>query len=281
MRDKSRSRIHLSQLTLDSLFREAWKPLFEMNIGGEGEYMVYVNRTINALAAAHPSWSTDRLWASARDEYNAGARALMTETMRVARSLRPHMIWGYYSRPLNCFPPGSPCSRKEQQQNDELGWLWSAVTGLFPELYLSSADAAVNQRAVDADMAEAMRVAGTTSLPVYPFTTYLLSHAETFLGEQDARSEFVRISEKWGAAGAVIWGGSNDKQENYTRCSGPGGVAAWVRARGPALASAVQDAATCSARRCSGHGRCAGSAAPQRCQCYPGYAGAACAGLTM
>ena len=37
-------------------------------------------------------------------------------------------------------------------------WLFESVTALFPSVYLESADAAVNIRAVDKQLAEARRV---------------------------------------------------------------------------------------------------------------------------
>ena len=58
-------------------------------------------------------------------------------------------------------------------------WLFESVTALFPSVYLESADAAVNIRAVDKQLAEARRVRDkvatatgrhASDLPIYTFT---------------------------------------------------------------------------------------------------------------
>ena len=179
----------------------------------------------------------------------------------LARKLRPHGRWGWYNFPGEA---GSAPS------DDRMLWLYENVNALFPSIYLESADAATNTERVDKQMSEARRVRDevsdatgrhTSDLPIYTFTwmDYYVGEVTPWISMLDAADlevEFTRPAKMWGAAGTVLWGASADTA-NVTLCgSGPDSKSAYVNnSLGPVVLRAADEADSCAASRCSGHGR--------------------------
>lgn len=201
----------------------------------------YWNESLKLAAATDPSLKGAALVAAAKSAWLKGAQDVMIATIAHAKQMRPHGLWGYYSRILppddcvsatisknndttaNSMAVKNPC----QAANDELSQLWGAVDAIMPSIYLAHNDTAVSTGGVDSYVGEASRLAlaagrtrpdGVAPL-VIPFVcpTYEnwidgegKNHAwQHWLNAADAALDFARPAD-WGAAGVVVWGGSID-----------------------------------------------------------------------
>eukprot|EP01047_Picozoa_sp_COSAG01_P034216 COSAG01_NODE_2560_length_7453_cov_14.661817_4_plen_580_part_00 len=201
---------------------EDWKPSFEANWGGTyKEYEVYINASVAKVRAQHPSWPDERVYAAAKTEFETAARALFTQTIDLARRMRPKMSWGFYG-----FPAACGCGKNAEHngahdrcdvpnQNDALSWLWPHVSGLFPSAYILSNNASSNRRYLDCLMVEAQRVASfslrqrkngvaAAPTPVWAYAQYLSEGTDRWLNSEDTRTEYARAA-AWGAAGTIMW----------------------------------------------------------------------------
>jgi hyaluronoglucosaminidase len=263
----------------------------------------YWNASIKLAATAGPSLKGKALVAAAKAAWLKGAQDVMIASIEHAKKMRPHGLWGYYSRilpPDYCVvaaaaAPGStathsstvenPCS----EANDDLSRLWDSVDAIMPSIYLAHNDTAVSTGGVDSYVGEATRLAlaagkrrkdGIVPL-VIPFvcTTYGnwinsagVNHEYTqWLDAADAVLEFARPAE-WGAAGVVVWGGSIDTTTTK-RCAE--GRVAFDAVLAPVLKDVAAKTSACAATNCSSRGRCA-TLPEVACLCDPGWSGTSC-----
>ena len=190
--------------------------------------------------------------------------------------------------PLGLCPVG-PLA---QDYNHQMMWLYTETTALFPSIYLPcpppshhpssvpewcSAKAPAgnwnstlrNIAYVDCQMDAAQQVASAVAVAtgganrpdIYAFAwmDYYPPNDNLptglFVDAADVATQTSRPS-LWGAAGSIVWGASEDTYNN-SQCNGPASLGAFINATaGPIIRTAVDDAATCSRKRCNGQGRC-------------------------
>jgi hypothetical protein len=137
---------------------------------------------------------------------------------------------------------------------------------------------------------EAMRAAtmgaqangpGSVAAPVIPFAwQYYLGvppgmNSSHLISVSELQSSLT-IPYKLGATGVAIWFDEEVNAPSGGSARYPGNVTSYYLTNTAPLAkSLLATAASCSAARCAGHGRCA-KATNRSCVCYPGWAGATC-----
>ena len=189
--------------------------------------------------------------------------------------------------------------------------IWRASTGIFPSISLeplcpmqqlatgpavSDDCAARNTAFIRSVVKEAMRVAvlgarsrGPTApaAPVIPFNWQFYlgippgGNSTHLVSVQEMRAS-ITVPYELGAAGVVIWFDLEAEHPSNGSASHPGNTTQYyVEHTGPIAAGIMAKAASCSATRCSGNGRCCdagcGGIDPSiRCSCYAGFAGPTC-----
>eukprot|EP01050_Picozoa_sp_SAG11_P005788 SAG11_NODE_421_length_9620_cov_10.014809_3_plen_256_part_00 len=250
---------------------------------------MYINRSIALVQKHHPTWSASQLEVAARHDFNAAAQVFWTESMKLARKLRPHGRWGWYN-----FPGEWTIGPGPAQDDDHMMWLFQSVNAFFPSIYLESTKSATNMKAVDRQMAEARRVrdkvckatnSHISDLPIFTYSwmDYYVGVVEPYASTLDAtdlETVFVRPALQWGAQGSILWGEPDDTC-NATLCgTGPHSKSFFVnRSLGPAILKATQLAQSCAEERCSGHGTCwydRGDGGSDACDCDRGWFGKHC-----
>ncbi|XP_075715521.1 hyaluronidase-4 [Rhinoderma darwinii] len=197
---------------------ENWRPQWDRNWGSKD---VYRNKSMMLVKGRHPDWPIDLIRKQAKEEFDSAARSFMTGSVLLAREIRPQGFWGYYLFPdcynydykLNPDSYTGHCPTVESKRNDYLQWMWEYSSALFPSIYLdyvlqSSPNA---KKFVHHRLKEATRVASMSkrsyelpvfayARPFYSLTLYTLSQINLVntIGESAAM----------GAAGVVLWGGS-------------------------------------------------------------------------
>lgn len=119
---------------------ESWRPLWERDWDSKE---VYRKASRELARAEHPDWSSERIDAAAKEEFESAARKFMEETLKLAQRQRPNGLWGYYGFP-NCYNSykennanfTGACPAREMKRNDELLWLWNVSSALYPDIYL-------------------------------------------------------------------------------------------------------------------------------------------------
>jgi hyaluronoglucosaminidase len=270
---------------------ETWYPTFDMLYDSMA---VYADESVKHVLRQQPGLNATAARARAAAEFNAGAKALLLETLRLAKVLRPRGLWGYYDYPRcmsysDCMGSDgtkaasqgdTTCSPDQQRYNDvEIAWLLDEVTAFFPSLYLqSTTNRSLNLLYTKCMTAEAMRVARASpsrpASPVFPYTWYSYDTADpygTYLSEPDAVAEWD-TPVAMGASGLVLYGGSGDCG-NETLCAR---LDEYVRDElGPRMKRLVDEAEQCALANCSGHGRCV-SMPVERCDCDASRSGSRC-----
>lgn len=242
---------------------ENWRPLWIRNWDKKN---VYRNMSLLLVRQRNPLFSDSQVETQAKFEFETAAKTFMSETLRLARSLRPNGWWGYYLFPdcynyhyLDSFEDFTGhCPMLEEQRNEELSWLWENSKALYPSIYVEEVlrTSPQGKKFVWAKVAEALRVAELTSsqhsLPVFvyarPFYTYTLKE----LNQTDLVYTIGQAA-AMGAHGIVLWGDA-DYSRNRTNC---------VKIRdylmstlGPYILNVTTAAKLCSQSICNNHGRC-------------------------
>ncbi|XP_069549966.1 hyaluronidase-3 [Brachyistius frenatus] len=247
---------------------EEWQPLWVRNWGSKMEY-----RRLSKLLVRQerPDLPEETVTVLAKQQFEESARRFMEETLRSTVRDHPKGLWGFYGSPA-CFNTHKRktdktytgrCHRGTSRQNDQLSWLWTRSTALYPSIYLpqtlaGSADAALMVRY---RLLEALRVASlwrhgnntNRATPVLPYARLAFTHTLNFLNETDLEHTLGE-SASLGAAGVVLWGElkfAKSKQQciilkDYIR-----------NILGPFVRSLRSDTQRCSLQLCHGNGRCA------------------------
>lgn len=120
----------------------------------------------------------------------------MLETLRQAKSFRPQQLWGFYLFP-DCYNHNyrsnldnytGRCPDVEMTRNDQLRWLWTESTALYPSIYMSRLlkDRAIGRQFVRNRVREGMRLASVgngTARPVFVYTRPTYANELTLLSE--------------------------------------------------------------------------------------------------
>lgn len=158
---------------------------------------VYMNKSVELVLADHPTMPAAEAEAEAGRRWDAATRTFIEATLATLHKLRPNGRFGFFGWP-DCdgrqTADGSPlgCDAGFQHMNNhDLRWLWASSSALFPSTYIAqppghykyrehdvnrtkNVSFASNQRLVDDQIAEAMRLANATATGgrrplVYPY----------------------------------------------------------------------------------------------------------------
>ena len=182
---------------------EEWRPLWIRNWNSKD---VYREKSRLMVAQKNPDWLPERVGKVAQQEFELSAQKFMLETLKLAKNLRPHQLWGFYLFP-DCYnhdyashPSGytGRCPDLEVTRNDQLGWLWTESTALFPSIYIASVlrSTAAGRRFVRHRVREGMRLASTgdgVARPVFVYTRPTYSNELTLLTEVRGSSHRMRM----------------------------------------------------------------------------------------
>lgn len=122
---------------------EDWRPLWIRNWDAKN---IYRNQSRLLVFKKNPTREQGWVNKMAQQEFEMSGRMFMLETLRVAKSLRPNQLWGFYLFP-DCYNHNylkslenytGRCPDPEMARNDQLKWLWSESTALYPSIYIGS-----------------------------------------------------------------------------------------------------------------------------------------------
>ncbi|KAJ4933891.1 hypothetical protein JOQ06_006700 [Pogonophryne albipinna] len=214
----------------------------------------------NLMKNFFPSWTPEEV------DFEAAAQAVMTETLRDVKRLRPKALWGVSPYP-SCYS-GDPaqtilanytsqCPATEMALNDELLWLWKRCSALYPLFTLEKIQGGTSgaRLYLSSQIKEALRVSSLSGtafdLPVFPLIKSVYASTNTFLSQADLVST-IGESAAMGTAGVVIWERSETKTERECQ-----DLAEFVRkVLGPYSMNVTTATLLCSASLCQGKGRC-------------------------
>ncbi|XP_019631126.1 PREDICTED: hyaluronidase-1-like isoform X3 [Branchiostoma belcheri] len=234
-----------------------WRPLWNRNWDSKSEDLV---------RQTSPYASKAEVTSKAKEEFEGAARMWMGKTLSLVKTLRPGGFWGFYLFP-DCY--NSPeeiklrqgtsydCTKEVKSDNNRLQWLWEGSTGLYPNIYLTSVFKTLpsSEQFVRARVAETFRVMDgrqSSSIPVYPYVRLRYRDSMECLAKADLISSIQEAAGQ-GSAGVVIWGASADVNSKENCVSLRDYVTSTF---GPFAKEMTSQAADCSRRECSSHGRC-------------------------
>uniref|UniRef100_A0A8C9G5I6 Hyaluronidase n=1 Tax=Pavo cristatus TaxID=9049 RepID=A0A8C9G5I6_PAVCR len=160
---------------------ENWRPVWIRNWGSKD---IYRQESIELVQQRDVSLSEAEARTIAKKEFEAAARSLMLESLKLGIAMKPNRLWGYYLYP-DCYnydykqnPHNytGTCLDIEIARNNELNWLWEKSTALYPSVYLETAlrSSRNAQLFVRNRVQEAIRVSyvsnSTHPLPVFVYT---------------------------------------------------------------------------------------------------------------
>ncbi|XP_028850387.1 hyaluronidase-1 [Denticeps clupeoides] len=241
---------------------EEWAPQWQRNRGKLGKYQ---DSSRALLRGFFPDWTTEEVEKWAQVDFEAASQAIIMETLREVKRLRPQSLWGMAPYP-NCYNSGlaqltnytGRCPAGEMALNDELIWLWKQSSALYPILSLDKLQPGTKGAWLytSNQIREALRLAalaGTAyDLPVFPLVKMLYSSTGDFLSEADLVNS-VGESAAMGAAGVIIWE-RNFSVKNQKSCAE---LADFVReVLGPYVVNVTTAVRLCGVSLCQGRGRC-------------------------
>uniref|UniRef100_A0A8C1TBF2 Hyaluronidase n=1 Tax=Cyprinus carpio TaxID=7962 RepID=A0A8C1TBF2_CYPCA len=241
---------------------EEWHPIWIRNWDAKD---IYKSQSRRLVAQKNPSWTSTQINKVAQQEFEMSSRKFMLETLRLAKSLRPNQLWGFYLFP-DCYNHDyrnslenytGRCPDVEVARNDQLKWLWTESTALFPSVYMKSVlrSSSSGRRFVRNRVKEGMRLASVgegLARPVFVYSRPTYDDDLELLTEMDLVST-IGESVALGAAGIILRGdaayaSSNDTCSNLNQyLQGP---------LGRYLLNVSTAAEQCSRFVCSSNGRC-------------------------
>ncbi|XP_061688847.1 hyaluronidase-2 [Syngnathoides biaculeatus] len=241
---------------------EEWRPLWIRNWEAKD---IYRRNSRDLVRLKNPTWPPERVFKVAMQEFEMSAKKFMLETLKLAKHLRPNQLWGFYLFP-DCYNHDyrrtlesytGRCPDVEMARNEQLKWLWTESTALFPSIYMGKVlrSSLSGRQFVRNRVKEGMRLASSgdgLARPVFVYTrpTYINSLEQ--LTEMDLVST-IGESVALGAAGIILWGDAA-YASNKTTCSE---LDAYLRGPlGKYLLNVSTAAEACSQALCSSHGRC-------------------------
>ncbi|XP_070848349.1 hyaluronidase-2 [Chaetodon trifascialis] len=241
---------------------EEWRPLWIRNWESKD---VYRRRSRELVRQKNPTWPPEQVAKVAQQEFEMSARKFMLETLKHAKNLRPNQLWGFYLFP-DCYNHDyrrtlenytGRCPDVEVARNEQLKWLWTESTALFPSIYMGTVlrSSASGRQFVRNRVKEGMRLASSgdgLARPVFVYTRPTYANSLDQLTETDLIST-IGESVALGAAGIIMWGdaayaGSRNSCSNLdVYLQGP---------LGQYLLNVSTAAELCSQTLCGSHGRC-------------------------
>ncbi|ETN74271.1 hyaluronoglucosaminidase [Necator americanus] len=243
---------------------EEWRPLFDEN--GYGTKRVYQNVSIKIARQNLSSEASESVVkAEAIKEFNEAAKNFFVKTIQKAKEMREKAKWGFYGFPYCNYDAGKKreykCSKRYQDWNNEMMFIFNESTALFPSIYLGF-NASSEQRfryvqpgLFQAILTEARRIAKKFDppLPIYAYTKIEydpLKERDHFYDDDDLLTT-IRQPADLGVDGIIIWSSSNNMTD---RCSK---IKDEVEKRiGPNITKTVEGHKKCRTDKCSDHGKC-------------------------
>ncbi|XP_052413960.1 hyaluronidase-2 [Carassius gibelio] len=241
---------------------EEWRPIWIRNWDAKNIYKIQSQLLVTQK---NPGWTQNQIKKVAQQEFEMSSRAFMLKTLMLAKSLRPNQLWGFYLFP-DCYNHDyrrslenytGRCPDVEVARNDQLKWLWTESTALFPSIYMKSVlrSSSSGRQFVRNRVKEAMRLASVgegLARPVFVYSRPTYDDELELLTEMDLVST-VGESVALGAAGIIFWGNAAYASSNAT-CSS---LNQYLRGPlGRYLLNVSTAAEQCSRFLCSSHGRC-------------------------
>ncbi|XP_061641463.1 hyaluronidase-2-like isoform X2 [Phyllopteryx taeniolatus] len=241
---------------------EEWRPLWIRNWEAKD---IYRRHSRELVRQKNPTWPPERVSKVALQEFEMSAKKFMLETLKLAKHLRPNQLWGFYLFP-DCYNHDyrrtlesytGRCPDVEVARNEQLNWLWTESTALFPSIYMGKVlrSSASGRQFVRNRVKEGMRLASSgdgLARPVFVYTRPTYMNSLEQLTETDLVST-IGESVALGAAGIILWGDAA-YASNKTTCSE---LDAYLRGPlGKYLLNVSTAAEVCSQALCSSHGRC-------------------------
>lgn len=282
---------------------EMWRPVFV----GQWNDDCYQEESIIKVKTEHPDWTNaTQIFEQAQLEFETAAVAYFVESLELGKKLIPGAHWGFYGFPANL---NGPCDNTgdnpecgyhnpnfgplQRAINDEkMGTIWAASTGIFPSLYLWPGEANVsdpshfsrNQDYVLGVTQESVRLRdkfapNVSAAKVRPFAwnDYMSSTGDTYGDLKPWDLQMTLEAPRLAGADDLVWWGApwfSGKIYNNSHAESLADFYAFLNTTfGPAVRSAVMDNCACSAANCSGHGACIGNGT---CRCLPGFTGPSC-----
>ncbi|XP_074937307.1 hyaluronidase PH-20 [Phalacrocorax aristotelis] len=244
---------------------ENWRPVWIRNWGSKD---IYRQESIELVQQRDLSLSEAEARTIAKMEFEAAAKSIMLESLKLGIEMKPNRLWGYYLYP-DCYnydykqnPHNytGTCLDIEIERNNELNWLWEESTALYPSVYLETAlrSSRNAQLFVRNRVQEAIRISyvsnSTHPLPVFVYTRPVFTDVYEEYLSQDDLVNTIGESAALGVSGIVIWGDMNLTQnkntcrtlDNYLR-----------RTLTPYLINVTMAARICSQVLCQDSGACA------------------------
>ncbi|KAK3574982.1 hypothetical protein QTP86_019690 [Hemibagrus guttatus] len=211
---------------------EEWRPLWIRNWDMKS---IYKNQSMLLVSKKNPTWDQGHVMKVAQQEFEMSGRNFMLRSLQLAKSLRPNQFWGFYLFP-DCYNHDylkslesytGRCPDPEIARNEQLRWLWTESTALFPSVYIGSVlrSTAFARQFVRYRVKEGMRVASLDSELARPVFVYA---RPTYINELELLTEIDLVSTigesvALGAAGIILWGDAS-----YASSPGMGTVATWT-----------------------------------------------------
>ncbi|KAM9169267.1 hyaluronidase PH-20 [Pangshura tecta] len=199
---------------------ENWRPLWIRNWRSKD---IYRQVSVEFVQQKDLSLSETQARTLAKMEFEAAAKSLMLQSLKLGISMKPNHLWGYYLYP-DCYNydykqnphnyTGS-CLDIEIARNNELNWLWEESTALYPSVYLETALRSSKNAPlfVRNRVQEAIRVSNvsnsTCPLPIFVYTRPVFTDLNQEYLSQDDLVNTIGESAALGVSGIVIWGDLN------------------------------------------------------------------------
>uniref|UniRef100_A0A8C9RXE6 Hyaluronidase n=1 Tax=Scleropages formosus TaxID=113540 RepID=A0A8C9RXE6_SCLFO len=242
---------------------DEWAPQWGRN---RAKQEIYQEQSRALLRGFFPDWDHAEVERWAQVDFEAAAQAILMETLREVKRLRPKALWGVAPYP-DCYNSGPSqrwanftgcCPAAEMALNDELVWLWKRSSALYPTLQLDKLVGGTPGARLYASnqVREALRAAAMASsaydLPVFPLVKSAYASTNTLLSETDLVNT-VGESAAMGAAGAIIWDKSLPPRTQVC----PLQLADFMReVLGPYVVNVTSASRLCGMALCKGRGRC-------------------------
>ncbi|KAM4554425.1 hyaluronidase-5-like [Fundulus diaphanus] len=256
--------IPLNRSGLAVLDFEEWRPQWIRNWGSKD---IYREMSIELVKKKNPSLSDDEAEERAKVLFQRAAKKYFLRSIRFGNRLRPNRLWGYYLYP-DCYNYDynqdmagftGECPPIEKSRNDELLWLWTESTALFPSIYLELVlrDTQQARMFVRHRIQEAMRVSvlpnSSYSIPIYAYIRPVYKDSiDDYMSEFDLVNTIGEAA-ALGAAGVVSWG---DMNVTDTEDSCVDALNHLDRVMNPYILNVSMATRLCSEALCQSQGRC-------------------------